>query len=147
MFVEIALVQRMSVFLGHPMYALGILLFTIIASSAVGSLLSVRLPLTRKPWFVIYPAAIAIIIIAVRFIMPLMGTWMMTSPMYLKIAASIVIIIPLGLFLGVAFPTGMQIVKTAWEGETPWYWAVNGTLGVLSSALAVFISILPVQSC
>ncbi|HEW98670.1 MAG TPA: hypothetical protein ENF37_08550, partial [Beggiatoa sp.] len=38
MFVEIALIQRLSVFLGHPTYALGILLFTLISSTGIGSL-------------------------------------------------------------------------------------------------------------
>jgi hypothetical protein len=37
MFLEIGLIQRLSVFLSHPIYALGILLFTVIASTGIGS--------------------------------------------------------------------------------------------------------------
>ena len=47
MFVEIALIQRLSVFLGHPVYALGILLFALILSAGFGSFASEHLPLTR----------------------------------------------------------------------------------------------------
>src|SRR5438034_1208285 len=50
MLTEIALIQRLTVLLSHPIYALGILLFTIIASTGIGSALSDRLPLTRPPW-------------------------------------------------------------------------------------------------
>ena len=48
---------------------------------------------------------------------------------------------PLGLLLGLFFPTGMQLARSAGSQETPWYWALNGIFGVLCSALAVLISI------
>jgi len=141
MFVEIALIQRLSVFLGHPLYALGILLFTIIASAGVGSFLSERIPLTRVPWVFIYPVIIALAIIAIRFAVPTLAANMMSSSMVIKILASILVIMPCGILLGVCFPTGMQLVRSARATETPWYWALNGIFGVLCSALTVFISI------
>ena len=36
MFVEITLIQRMSLFLGHPMYSLAIVLFSIVLATGVG---------------------------------------------------------------------------------------------------------------
>ena len=47
MFVEIGLIQRISVYLGHPVYGLSIGLFGIIISSGVGSLMSARISLLR----------------------------------------------------------------------------------------------------
>jgi hypothetical protein len=141
MFAEIALIQRLSVFLGHPVYALGILLFSMIASAGIGSLLSERLPLIRAPWVFLYPLVISFFIIAIRFILPFLGRNMVSSTMVLKILASISVIIPLGLLLGMAFPTGMRLVKSARGAETPWYWAMNGIFSVLCAALAVFVSI------
>jgi hypothetical protein len=141
MFVEIALIQRLSVFLGHPMYALGILLFTIIASAGIGSRLSERLPLTRPPWVFTYPVVIVAAILGIRFVLPFLGTDMVSASMAAKIAASIVVIMPLGVLLGFAFPTGMKIVRSARASEMPWYWAINGVFGVLCAALTVFVSI------
>ncbi len=141
MFVEIALIQRLSVFLGHPMYALGILLFTIIASAGIGSRLSESLPLTRPPWVLTYPVMIAAAILGIRLVLPLLGTGMVSASMAAKIAASIAVIVPLGVLLGFAFPTGMKIVGSARASETPWYWAINGVFGVLCAALTVFVSI------
>ena len=57
------------------------------------------------------------------------------------IVASVLIIASLGLLMGMFFPTGMQLVRTVGDAETPWYWALNGIFGVLCSALAVFFSI------
>jgi hypothetical protein len=141
MFVEIALIQRLSVFLGHPMYALGILLFSIIASAGIGSRLSERLPLARPPGVFTYPVLITAAILGIRFVLPLLGTSMVSAAMGAKIAASIAVIIPLGILLGFAFPTGMKIVRSARASETPWYWAINGVFGVLCAALTVFVSI------
>lgn len=141
MMVEIALTQRLSIFLGHPAYALGILLFTIILSTSIGSLLSERLPLTRRPFIFIYPLLTALAIVIEQFLLtPLITNWM-TQPLLMKVLAAIALIFPLGILLGCFFPTGMRLVKAAKAVETPWYWALNGVFGVLCSAVAVFISI------
>jgi hypothetical protein len=141
MLTEIALIQRLSVFLGHPAYALGILLFTIIASTSIGSLLSEHLPLTRLPWIFLYPLLTAAAIVAIRFALnPLIAAWI-TQPTLNKALVAIAVIFPLGILLGCFFPTGMRLVRAARATETPWYWALNGVFGVLCSAVAVFISI------
>jgi SAM-dependent methyltransferase len=137
MFVEIALIQRLSVFLGHPVYALGILLFTIIASTGIGSFLSTRLPLTR--WLFVLPLIMVSAIILTQFFLPMLISSMITSAMLKKIVVSVIVIFPLGMLMGLFFPTGMRLVKG--DSETPWYWALNGIFGVLCSALAVFFSI------
>ena len=69
MFVEIALIQRLNVFTGHPIYSLGILLFTLIASTGVGSFVSDHLPLTRKPWVYVFPAITAMSVVALNTIL------------------------------------------------------------------------------
>jgi spermidine synthase len=141
MCVEIALIQRLSVFLGHPVYALGILLFTIIASTGIGSLISERLPF-RSLWIAfVLPVVSAAAIIAVRFGLTGLVAGMITAPVLTKILLSIAVIFPLGLVMGFFFPTGMKMLKLSAAGETPWYWALNGIFGVLCSAIAVFISI------
>jgi hypothetical protein len=141
MFLEIALIQRLSVFLGHPTYALGILLFTLIGSTGLGSWLSDRLPLTRKPWCMLYPCATVVGILCVHFLLGALLPGMVAAGTPAKAAASILVISPLGLLMGMFFPAGMRLVRDAAASETPWYWAVNGIFGVLSSAVAVLISI------
>jgi len=137
MFVEIALIQMLSVFLGHPVYALGILLFTIIASTGIGSFLSTHLPLTH--WLFVLPLFMVTAIILTQFFLHILISNMITSVMLKKILVSILVIFPLGMLMGLFFPTGMRLVKG--DSETPWYWALNGIFGVLCSALAVFFSI------
>jgi hypothetical protein len=141
MFVEIALIQRLTVFLGHPMYALGILLFTLIASTGLGSFLSDGLPLTRSPWRYLYPAVTAMAVISVRFLLAFLLPKMTAATILSKAFASILVIFPLGILMGFFFPTGMRLVGFVCARETPWYWALNGVFGVLCSSLAVFFAI------
>ncbi|MBN1430410.1 MAG: hypothetical protein JXB07_18720 [Anaerolineae bacterium] len=141
MLTEIALIQRLSVFLSHPIYALGVLLFTLIASTGLGSYLSERLPLTRKPWIYLYPVITAGIILILRFVLSIILSGMITAPMPLKIFTAVFTIFPMGILMGLFFPTGMRLIRDLRFGETPWYWALNGVFSVLCSALAVLISI------
>ncbi len=141
MFTEIALLQRLSLFLSHPVYTLGILLFSIIASTGLGSSLSDYLPLTKRPWIYTFPVCTAALIIFIQLFLPVMISDLITKSLFTKIIVSIVAIFPLGILMGFFFPTGMKIFKIVSTDETPWYWALNGILGVLSSALAIFVSI------
>jgi hypothetical protein len=50
MFVQIGLVQRFSVYLGHPVYAVAVILFSMILSSGIGSFCSDYLPVERRRW-------------------------------------------------------------------------------------------------
>ena len=141
MLVEIGLIQTLSVFLGHPSYALGILLFTIIASTGCGGYLSERLPLMEKPFVYVYAPATAVLILLTHKLLQFATDAMVASSMSAKIFASIAFIFPLGICMGFFFPTGMRLVRSIADADTPWYWALNGVFGVLCSALAVFISI------
>ncbi len=141
MTLEIALIQKLSLFLGHPVYALGILLFTIIISTGFGSFLSERIRKMSALWTVGYPILTAVIIMMFRFVLPPVITHYITYPMLSKIIFSILMLFPVGLILGFFFPIGMRIVKTENSIDKPWFWALNGIFGVLCSAFAVFISI------
>ncbi len=141
MFAEIAIIQKLSVFLGHPVYAMGILLFTVIASTGIGSFLSDKVPVSRRSIILAVPLMTAALILAQKWILSELVTRMIAEPIFTKAVMCVVAIFPLGILLGFFFPTGMKIFKPLVSGDTPWFWALNGIFGVLSSALAVFISI------
>jgi hypothetical protein len=141
MFAEIAMIQKLSVFLGHPVYALGILLFTIIASTGIGSFLSDRVPLTRLPYRFMLPVLTAVFILIQKFVLSALVAGMITEPIVTKALLCVAAIFPLGVLLGYFFPTGMTTFKPLVADDTPWFWALNGIFGVLSSAIAVFVSI------
>ena len=142
MFVEIALIQRLNVFTGHPIYSLGILLFTLIASTGMGSFISDHLPLTRRPWVYVFPIITAVSVVVLNTVLHYLLSYMMAEDTTTKILMSVLVIFPVGMLMGLFFPTGMRLVQSHYEDDTPWFWALNGIMGVLCSALSVFVSLI-----
>ncbi len=141
MLVEIALLQRTSTLLGHPILALGVSLFTLILSTGAGSLLSAALPVHKRVAILALPVLAGIIIILAGILLNEMGTILSDAEPGVRIVGCVLILCPLGMVLGLFYPTGMRVIQGAEDSETPWYWALNGICGVFSSSLAVFLSI------
>jgi hypothetical protein len=141
MFVEIGLIQRISVYLGHPVYGLAIGLFGIILSSGIGSLVSARMPLLRGGQILAWSALLGAYLVALPYWLPHLIELFASSSLPVRALVSLSAIMPLGILMGFGFPTGMQLVNNSDTRPTSWFWAVNGAAGVLASSLAVIISI------
>jgi len=142
MLVEIGVIQRISVFLGHPVYALSIGLFSIILSTGLGSLLSERFPLVRPRQLVAWLAALATYLLLLPEWLPAVThSGLAGSGLVPRALVSIAAIFPAGLAMGFGFPTGMRLVTAIDARTTPWLWGVNGAAGVLAAGLAVTCSI------
>lgn len=140
MLAEIALLQRLSLILGHPIYSLIVVLAGLIASAGAGSLISDRLPLFRPPWCYVYPIAIAVLLGVAAFAWPEFAGRIAPAPLGTRIAAAAAVTAMLGFFMGWAFPAGMRMVRDASEEETPWFWGMNGIGSVLASSVAILIA-------
>ena len=141
MAVEIGLLQRMSVFLGHPIYSLSVLLFTLILATGIGSLLSDRLVLDSRWKFALWALMTGGYILALPIWLP--GVLLRFESVELLGRASLCVatIAPGGLLMGFGFPTGMRLVSAMDRKPTPWFWGINGAAGVLASVVAVSTSI------
>jgi hypothetical protein len=141
MLVEIGLLQRMSVFLGHPVYSLSVSLFTLILSSGAGSLASERLALHTRAQLSAWAAlTAAYVILLPRWLPAALGAFE-GEPLLLRALVCTAVIAPAGLLMGFAFPTGMRIVAAIDARPAPWFWGINGAAGVLASVAAIALSI------
>src|SRR5215475_4201368 len=116
--VEISCIQRFVLFLGHPTYALTVVIFLLLLSSGAGSLLSRRwLPSAGQGWIplALLVAAIAVTTVALPgFLSALIGL-----PFILKLGVSALVLGPLGLAMGMPFPTGLRAIASTGELELP----------------------------
>lgn len=140
MLSEIALVQWFSIFLGHPVYSLGVCLFGLILSSGLGSLTSEKIRLRSRRALLIWGAIVVAYLIAMEQLLPAVFTATTNRERAVRIAVTLGAILPLGFLLGFAFPTGMRLVEAVDRRPTPWFWGVNGATGVLASVVGVIIS-------
>ena len=140
MFAEISMLQYFSVFLGHPIYALGVCLFSLILSSGLGSLASGHFPIATMSRVVVWGSLIGVSLLTAQWGLPLLFEATTALELPVRIAISLAVVMPLGFLMGFAFPTGMSLVERVDRDPTPWFWGINGATGVLASVLAVMIS-------
>ena len=124
--VELALLQNMTLLLGHPIFTLSILLFTLLAAGGVGSYCSGRFRTGRVCLAV--AALGAVYALALPYLVPPL----LALELPARIAIAVVLVSPLGFAMGMPFPSGLR--KTG-QGlpEPPFYWGLNGILSVVGS--------------
>jgi hypothetical protein len=138
MLIEISLIHRLTVFLGHPTYSFVIVLFSILLTSGIGSLLSERFSLERLPTLL---GAISIIVGLVAFTVYDQLANLMWLEFPSRVAVSIALLTPIGLLLGMCFPLGIRWARMSHDHLIPWAWAVNGVFSVFAAAASLVIAI------
>ena len=141
MFVEIALLQRLSLFLGHPVYSLSIVLFAVILFTGLGSLLSERFELATRGRVVLWAAFLVAYLAALPSAFAVILPGLEGAGILVRGATAAGLVSPAGLLMGFGFPTGMRIVLRQNPAPAPWFWGINGAAGVLGSIIAVTCTI------
>jgi len=146
--VEIAFIQRFVLFLGHPTYALTVVIFLLLLSSGAGSVFSRRwlqqTSRVRLPLLLLVGAIIAYVMVLPALLGALVGL-----VFWVKVLVSALLLVPLGVVMGMPFPTGLRALAGptaelsggASTNAVEWAWAMNAASSVLGSVLAMVIAI------
>ncbi|MDH5767785.1 MAG: hypothetical protein OEZ31_02340 [Nitrospirota bacterium] len=137
MFIEISLIQKMILPLENPSYAVATVLTSILISSGVGSLLSHRVSGLRNP---VISLVITFLIFLYSIFIPAILNIISPYSILIKITLVFLILIPLGLLMGIPFPTGLKILGEKNKLLIPWAWAINGCLSVLAPILTIILA-------
>jgi hypothetical protein len=142
MFIEISQMQRLIILLGHPIYGLAVVLFSLLLASGLGSFTtqSISDDSLRKGGLTRLIVLIAVLIIS-GLVTPSLACSLVSQPTWIRITAAVLILIPMGLFMGMAFPLGMRTALKKTPELAPWLWGVNGATSVLASVLSMCISL------
>ena len=152
--VEIAFIQRFVLFLGHPTYALTVVIFLLMLSSGAGSLFSRRWLLrTQLAWIPL--VLVVAVLLGNVFFLPSRLAALVGLGFGLRLLVSGVVLIPLGFVMGMPFPTGLRALANlprfripgaeldaeAADNAVEWAWAMNASASVLGSVLAMVVAI------
>ncbi len=140
MLIEIGLIQRFSVLLGHPIWALVVILFSMILFTGIGSLLSDRIPLSGTGIRLFVPIGIFVVILIVTYAIQPAIDATISADFFHRALMTLSFCVPVGLCLGVCFPLGMRLVQEHSKAAMPWMWGINGAFGVLGGVVAMIIS-------
>jgi len=139
--IQVSLIQKFVLFLGHPTYALTVIIFSMLLSSGLGSFASKRLvhgDLTRLSRVMLL---IVSAIIALSFVISPISESGVALPFPLKVLISVALISPVGFAMGMPFPTGLTLLERIMPASIRWAWAINAASSVMGSAAAMFLAI------
>jgi len=139
--IEVGLMEKFVLFLGHPTYALTVVIFSMLISSGLGSAFSRRL-LGRSEGRLIKALGLVALLAAV---LALLTGWLLTVsvglPLGLKAVMTVALLAPLGFVMGMPFPTGLQRLEEWHSPSVRWGWSLNAAASVMGSVGALVLAI------
>ena len=139
--VEVVLVQKCVLFLGHPVYALTVVLFAVLLWSGIGSWLAGRVRDEDAPRALrrMLLAVAGLVVVAAFGLAPIFYA-LVQLPAPVRILITVLSLAPLGLALGMPMPTGLRLLAGRAPELIPWAWGVNGAASVLGSVAAIALA-------
>ncbi len=140
--IETVLVHQLVLFVGHPTYAITVVVLSLLLSSGLGSLVSARLGEDRLV------TKLRLVLLAV-LVLGTVQTWLMPPildatalglPLGLRLFLTFLLLLPLGFAMGMPFPLAMRILPAHAGGVVPWAWAINGWMSVAASLATILAS-------
>jgi hypothetical protein len=133
--VEIPLLQRFILFLGHPAYAMATVLFAILLFSGLGSMTSEYMDLRLA--LLLLPALVG----AYTLGLPKLFEIALGLPIWGRLILAVVTLAPGGLLMGMPFPKGMALLEHRAPGLITWAWGINGAVSVVASVMAALLAL------
>ena len=141
--VEVAMIQKFILFLGHPVYSLTVVLFSLLIFCALGSYLSGRVEDAQVVGTIKkLLMAIALVVGAYILILPPIFYGLVHLPQPVRIALAVLLLAPIAVLMGMPMPLGIRILKSRVPEIIPWAWGVNGATSVMGSVAALAIALL-----
>jgi spermidine synthase len=141
MLIEVSVLQRFVLLLGHPVYSLTVTLFSLLLGTGIGAAWSRRLreeTLARSTAIML--VAIAILAIVVVAVVTPLVSWAIPFPRSVRILIAVAMLVPIGVALGVPMPAGIRLLSSRAPQMVSWAWGINGALSVVGATVAIFIA-------
>ena len=141
MLIEVSVLQRFVLLLGHPVYSLTVTLFSLLLGTGLGAAWSRRVDdASLRRWARRAVIGVALAALAVIAIVTPLVSWAIPFPRSVRMAVAVATLLPMGVVLGVPMPTGLRLMSTRAPELVPWAWGINGALSVVGATLAIFIA-------
>ncbi len=137
LFIEIPLIQRWILLLGHPTYAFTAVVVALLFFSGLGSTLARAVWLPKRVAF----ATLVLLALLTPFAVPQFSSLVLGLSAWARLMVAIFSLAPLGVLMGLPFPLGLAWLEERVQIWIPWAWAVNGCTSVIASVLAAILSL------
>ncbi len=141
--IEVSLMQRLMIVLGHPVYGLTVVLFSLLVAAGAGSLWTQRASQRGRNARWLRRALLVLLLVAGLTASGgvLIARTLESAPTWLRITGAVLVLVPLGFVLGIPLATGLALSASDPLGHRALYWGVNGAASVCGSVVATIISL------
>jgi hypothetical protein len=139
--IQVSLIQKFVLFLGHPVYALTVIIFSMLVSSGLGSYFSRRLVEFEDGRLIRVLAVVFGLAAGLAFALGPLTQAGVAWALWQRVAVTIALIAPLGFLMGMPFPSGLARLESWHQPAVKWAWSLNAAASVLGSAAAIFLAI------
>ncbi|HOK41106.1 MAG TPA: hypothetical protein PLD27_08735 [bacterium] len=142
MFVEIYLIQKFILFLGHPLYSLSIVIAGLLLFTGFGSLFTkfIQQKNIKKYYFKIFIITLIIFPISYFYLFNKIIYFSLGFSQFLKYCITFFLVGIIGFFLGNFFPLGIKLISIHNQNIIQWMCALNSSASVLGSLFAYFLA-------
>jgi predicted membrane-bound spermidine synthase len=137
--VEVAMIQSFIIFLGQPVYSLTVIIFSFLLFSSLGSRISAQFSDRSAHHLAMFSTvAICIVLFVYKLFLPLIISAFQANIIWEKLGITALMVMPLGVLMGIPFPTALRLAAQNKGRLIEWMWSVNASATVFGSVLAVF---------
>jgi hypothetical protein len=141
MLIEVSVLQRFVLLLGHPVYSLTVTLFSLLLGTGLGAAWSRGFDAAslRRTGAIGTLAVAAVALVFIAGATPIVN-WAIPFSRGSRMLVAAAMLVPIGVALGIPMPTGMRMLNARAPQMLAWAWGINGALSVLGATLAIFIA-------
>lgn len=146
LFIELAFIQKFTLILSQPLYAVAVTLCAFLIFSGLGSLyIQHRMKTASETTLsnLLLGSVIGITLISIIYVLllPQISQMLMALPEPARLSSAFILAAPLAFVMGMPFALGLTSLQQSSPELIPWAWGINGCASVLSAILAVLLAI------
>ncbi len=139
--IQVALIQKFVLLLGHPTYALTVIVFSMLVASGAGSFWSRRVIAGNDARLMRVLAGVAVLVAVLAFAAPALTAGAVSWPLPAKMLITALAIAPAAFLMGMPFPSGLRRLEERHSPSVRWAWSLNAAASVLGSGGAIVLAI------
>jgi hypothetical protein len=140
--IEMAMIQRLILYLAHPVYAISAVLAFLLLFAGIGSMLTTWWGSSRTWLQVSVIGILSLLILAQAVFLPQILKYLYGIELPGRFGVAALLLAPMGVLMGMPFPLGMERLKqSGHQVPVAWAWAVNGSTSVVAAIFSVALAL------
>jgi len=139
--IQVALIQKFILLLGHPAYALTVIIFSMLVASGIGSYTSGRIIEDGDAKLIITLFEIFVLVVVLALISGTVTRGAVSWPLAARVIATIMVVAPPAYVMGMPFPCGLARLEKLHPPSIRWAWSINAASSVLGSAVSILLAL------